>query len=611
MRVRPPKPFLLMIVFGLFLVIVGVTATAQMILVSLHVSNASLNATLSSDAATVRTFVNGLVSPADLGADASPERAAAIATSLGSVADRGQILRVEIRDPEGVVRLSNEPGAIGRSAAPSIAFGRALDGGVDAAIVDATSATSATEAVGVPIQATKLLREYFPLVGADGAVSGVVAIWRDAAPIIAAIDKVRGDVVLVTLTAAIIIAFLLFLIFRTAQRRISRQTAQLIESSRLDALTDLPNHGTLVGELALTIESARAEATGIGVVLIDFDNFRLVNETYGHEAGDGALRQLAAILESGLPTGWICGRYGPDEFLVIAPGADLPGLELAVGRIRGRLVEQSLDVEASERLPITVSAGIALFPQHAASVTELLSTVAVVLAEAKASGGDATRVAGAVEEIPAEARSFDILQGLVFAVDTKDRYTKRHSEDVARYGSFIGAQLGLDADLVEGIRQAGLLHDIGKIGIPDAILRKPGHLTDEEYAIVKQHVTLGDSIVRNVANVDIVRAGIRHHHERWDGRGYLTALAGEDIPIVARILSVADAFSAMTTTRPYRKALSVEEAMRRLGDAAGTQLDERIVSAFIRGIETVADAPLPGIERPGSATLWVPSASAA
>ncbi len=608
MRERPPKPLLLMIVFGLFLMIIGVTAMAQTVLVSLHVANASLNATLSGDAATVRTFVNGLVAPSDLVEGASPERASSIDASLGSVADRGQILRIEIRDPEGVVRLSNEKSAVAGSATPSAAFHRALAGGVDAAII---GPGSISEVVGAPIPATELVREYFPLLSSDGTISGVVAIWRDAAPILAAIDKVRGDVVLVTLSAAIVIAVLLYLIFRAAQRRITRQTEQLVESTRVDALTHLPNHGTLVGELAMAIESSRAEATAIGVILLDLDNFRLINETYGHEAGDGVLRQLAISLTSATPRGWICGRYGPDEFLLIAPSADLSGLEVVVGKVRAQLVDEALELLGPEKLPITVSAGIALYPEHAGSVTELLSIAAAVLAEARASGGDATRVAGAVEEVSAETRSFDVLQGLVFAVDTKDRYTKRHSEDVARYGSFLAAQLGLDAEVADGVRQAGLLHDVGKIGIPDAILRKPGRLTDDEYEIVKQHVALGDSIVRNVANIDIVRTGIRHHHERWDGRGYLTALAGEDIPLVARILAVADAFSAMTTTRPYRKAMTIEEALRRLGDAAGSQFDERVVAAFIHGIETVTDAPLPGIERAASPVLWVPSVSAA
>jgi HD-GYP domain-containing protein (c-di-GMP phosphodiesterase class II) len=189
-------------------------------------------------------------------------------------------------------------------------------------------------------------------------------------------------------------------------------------------------------------------------------------------------------------------------------------------------------------------------------------------------------------------------------VDTKDRYTKRHSEDVARYGVYLARRLDLDPDLIRTIQVAGLLHDVGKIGIPDGILRKPGKLTDAEYDVVKQHVALGDMIVRDVPDIDLVRAGIRHHHERWDGDGYLDRLAGEEIPLIARILAVGDAFSAMTTTRPYRKALDLREALTRLEDAAGTQLDELLVKAFVEGIETDADAPLPGVDTPAS--LWAP-----
>jgi putative nucleotidyltransferase with HDIG domain len=201
-------------------------------------------------------------------------------------------------------------------------------------------------------------------------------------------------------------------------------------------------------------------------------------------------------------------------------------------------------------------------------------------------------------------KAFDTLQGLVIAIDTKDRYTKRHSEDVARYSVFIAHQLGLDEEFRRNIWNAGLLHDIGKIGIPDVVLRKPGALTDAEYETVKQHVALGDAIVRDIPNVELVRTGIRHHHERWDGKGYLDGLEGGDIPVIARVLGVADAFSAMTTTRPYRKALAVEEALKRLGDAAGRQLEEDLVVAFIAGMETAPDAPMPS-ERP--AGIWRPA----
>ena len=449
-----------------------------------------------------------------------------------------------------------------------------------------------------------ILREFLPI-KTDGEVRAVVGIWRDAVPVLERLDRVRRDIVAVTLTAAIIAAMLLFLIFRSAQGRLTRQTAALVDATRRDQLTDTLNHGALVAHLAAEIERARAAGSPLGVALIDIDNFRLLNDNHGHRAGDQALLAVVEELRRHMPESGVMGRYGPDEFLFIAPAEAVVDMEPAVDRLRTALADLSLQFEATERLPVTVSAGLCTYPEHGSSVTLLLAAAASTLEEAKASGGDTVRVAGRQEAGDAVTSGFDVLHGLVLAVDTKDRYTKRHSEDVARYGVFLARRLGLDPELIGSIHVAGLLHDVGKIGIPDPILRKPGKLTAAEYDIVKQHVALGDMIVRDVPDIEIVRAGIRHHHERWDGDGYLHRLEGEGIPLIARILAVGDAFSAMTTTRPYRKALDLREALTRLEDAAGTQLDENLVKVFVEGIETAADAPLPGADVPAVA-LWTP-----
>ena len=166
--------------------------------------------------------------------------------------------------------------------------------------------------------------------------------------------------------------------------------------------------------------------------------------------------------------------------------------------------------------------------------------------------------------------------------------------------------MGLDARELEHLRVAGLLHDVGKVGVPDVVLRKPAALNNEERKIVEQHVALGDLIVRDLPDLDIVRAGVRFHHERWDGNGYLDHLSGDAIPYIARILAVCDSFSAMTTTRPYRKAMSVPEALKRLGDAAGSQLDEQVVTSFVQAMELVGDAPRPEDESM-RVRLWQPS----
>jgi diguanylate cyclase (GGDEF)-like protein len=408
-----------------------------------------------------------------------------------------------------------------------------------------------------------------------------------------------------------VLAGLLHLIFRTANTRLARQDDQLTETRRRDPLTGLLNHGSIVATLTELVESALKSDESIGIALVDIDNFRLLNEVHGEPAGDVALRRVADALERESGPWSALGRFGPDEFLAIAPASSARELEAAMKRARIELEQVSLQFDQSERLPVSVSVGISYFPFHANAVIELISAATIALGEAKGSGGNETRIANAwsTDAEPAQS-TFGVLHGLVSAIDTKDRYTKRHSEDVACYALFLADRIGLDEEIRSTLRMAGLLHDVGKIGIPDDILRKPGPLTPREYEVVKQHVALGDLIVRDLPDIDLVRAGVRHHHERWDGKGYLDGLAGEEIPLIARILAVGDAFSAMTTTRPYRKAIPVEEALARLTDAAGSQLDANLVVAFVAGIENDPNAPMPGSDRPSS-LLWTPVTRAA
>ena len=599
-RIR--RPVLLILVYGAFIVLVGITATAQAAMVSMHFSAATLNDVVGSDSATIRTFVNAHLTASFLdGAVTGPSAAqlTALDAQLGTLTAAGEILRVEIRLPDGRVIAADDPAAAGTVVPTDDAFGLAVGGKAQAAVVPVADANA-----GSAVQAEdRLIREYLPI-STGGQIRAVIGIWRDAAPVLQRLSDVRRDVVVVTLSAALVAAALLFLIFRSAQGRLTRQTAALVESTRRDPLTGALNHGALVGHLATEIEHARASGLPLGVALVDVDNFRLLNDNHGHAAGDAALLAVVELLQKSLPNRVVMGRYGPDEFLLVAPPDVVVELEPALERLRVTLADMSLQFEATERLPVTISAGLCTYPLHGASVTVLLAAVASTLEEAKASGGDAIKVAGLDTDDKIASSGFDILQGLVIAVDTKDRYTKRHSEDVARYATFLATRMGAEPELLRSIRVAGLLHDVGKIGIPDQILRKPGKLTDTEYGIVQQHVALGDMIVRDLPDIEIIRAGIRHHHERWDGAGYLEHLEGEGIPLIARILAVGDAFSAMTTTRPYRKALDVREALNRLEDAAGTQLDERLVRLFVDGIESEADAPLPGVEVPGS--LWTP-----
>jgi diguanylate cyclase (GGDEF)-like protein len=604
-RCRASRPILLLLVFAAFLVIVGVTAMGQAALVTADSSTTLVSAAVGSDVAAVRSFVRLNLTPADVQPlGLTPDRRSTLQAGLHLLVQDGEFLHAALLTSDGTVLVSDDGSAIGQRAPSTTGLTDSVQGQkADAAIVD-PSAAGALD----PLSADAVLREYLPVIQ-GGQVYAVVAVWRDAAPILAQLEQGRIHVVVITLVAALVSVLLLFFIFRAGQQRITRQSLELVEAARRDPLTGALNHGALVEALASQVETARTTGGAIGVALLDLDNFGSLDDTYGHPAGDHVLLEIVRLLAAEMPPGVTWGRYGPDELLVVSATGAAAILEPAIERLRTALAELTVQFEGSERLPVTFSAGICAYPANGESVTTLLSMTAMTLDEAKASGGDAVRVADAGLASAASIKTFDILQGLVIAVDTKDRYTRRHSEDVARYGAFLAQQLGLDTDMVRAVHTAGQLHDIGKIGIPDVVLRTPGRLTDEEYAIVKQHVALGDAIVRDLPDLELVRAGVRHHHERWDGRGYLHELAGDEIPLVARILAVGDAFSAMTTTRPYRKAFTVEEALKRLEDAAGSQLDAHLVQVFVHGIWTAADAPIPGRTEPSDAAerLIVPN----
>jgi diguanylate cyclase (GGDEF)-like protein len=587
---RTRRPMLLALVYGVFLVLAGITAGALVTVTTSNVRQAMLEAAVSRDGAIVEFYFNGLLTQSDLNpALLTDARAAELEAKLVTLAAQAGLQRVDVRTLDGTVLFASLPNLRGNAPAAPAQMAKARAGQASADFAEQVNGTS--------------LHEFLPLQPTAGKPIAVVAIGRAAKPILDQIGAAQRDIVVVTVSAALLLALILLGVFRAAHRRILRQQALLFEAERRDPLTDLLNHGTVVALLTNAIEHARSDARSLGVALIDIDNFRLMNDTHGHEAADEVLRRVAELLSAEAMAGSFVARYGPDEFLLVAPLAEQPEMVDAVEAMRNRMHELAVQFGESEELPVSVSAGVALFPDHADSVTELLSAAAVAVGEAKGSGGDSVCVARIGPGERVATGSFDVLRGLVIAVDTKDRYTKRHSEDVARYAVFLAERLGFDEDLRHTIHLAGLLHDVGKIGIPDALLRRPGKLTAEEYEIFKQHVALGDAIVRDVPKVDVVRAGIRHHHERWDGHGYLDGLEGEEIPVIARLLAVADAFSAMTTTRPYRKALSVDEALKRLGDAAGTQLQEDLVVAFISGIETAPDAPLPG---EASTRIWRP-----
>jgi diguanylate cyclase (GGDEF)-like protein len=593
---------LLPLAYAASISLVGLTAAALAILDVNHSTDRGIAASVSADQAIVREFgVAQLTAVEVRSGTVAGARRAEVRSALADLARIHGYVGIGLLAPDGAVlaQAGSGPGAMPFD---SVAVHAILSPGAAPAIV--------SEATKLGADGPPVLLEPFRFEGA-GDAGLIVVIQRDATPIVLGSNSTWPQVAILTLSAALVLAILLYVLYGAASTRIRRQEAGLAEARRRDPLTGLLNHAAIVTKLTGLIEASRADGSSVGIALVDVDNFRLLNDVHGSAAGDEVLLRVARALneESGKWAG--LARYGPDEFMAISVGPAARELEAAFKRVRSVLDGMSLDLEGEERLPITVSVGITFFPFHAASVIELLSAATMAIGDAKAAGGNQIEIADAWTTEPrAPHTTFDVLQGLVLAIDRKDRYTKLHSEDVACYALFLAQRIGLDPDLIAALRMAGLLHDVGKIGIPDDILRKPGRLTPHEYEIVKQHVTLGDLIVRDLPDIEAVRAGVRHHHERWDGMGYVDGLKGEQIPLIARVLAVADAFSAMTTTRPYRKAFSVEEALEALVVAGGTQLDRHLVAAFVTGIESDPAAPMPGFER-NAALLWTPAGWAA
>jgi len=351
-----------------------------------------------------------------------------------------------------------------------------------------------------------------------------------------------------------------------------------------DPVTGLYNHRAIHQRLRVEFQRAVAVDKPLSVVMMDLNDFKLFNDTYGHPVGDDVLKQVASALSASSRPGDLLGRYGGDEFIAVLPDTDLDTAVDVAKSVQDRMSSVGFKRHNDERtVPVTLSFGVAAYPQNGTTRHELLTLADSNLYEAKRSSGGIKVESGNRRALRALCRdsSFEVLDAMVTAVDNKDRYTGRHSEDVTEYALWIAETLGMSEETMRVIRIGGLLHDVGKIGVPDEILRKPGRLTPDEYEVMKRHARIGALMVSAVPGMEEILGAVASHHERWDGKGYPDNLAGDDIPLLGRILAVGDAFSAMTTDRPYRKGLDPFVALEELRANTGTQFDPTMVQAFL------------------------------
>ncbi len=379
-----------------------------------------------------------------------------------------------------------------------------------------------------------------------------------------------------------------------------RQLTDARSQAATDPLTGLGNHRAFHKQLQEQVEAARDSGSSLGLIILDIDSFKEVNDTRGHQAGDEVLRNVAKTLEEiavKQNCKQNCYRYGGDELAILVPGADRPTATEFARRVRGAVADMFVDGGPG----VTVSVGVALFPESGETAKEIVYRADMAMYNAKATGKNRVNVWGGslAEHLDGIAprpddsgrRHADVVASLTNALRARDPHTKEHAERCSWYTGELAAELGLSDTEISDLRVASLLHDIGKIVVPDDILFKPGPLTAEEMERMKRHPSDGANTLSNVSTATEAVPVILHHHERFDGTGYPHGLSGEDIPIGARILLVADAFDAMTEDRPYRKAMPVADAVQELKRFSGTQFDPTVVDAFLAVLERTGRYP--------------------
>jgi diguanylate cyclase (GGDEF)-like protein/putative nucleotidyltransferase with HDIG domain len=323
--------------------------------------------------------------------------------------------------------------------------------------------------------------------------------------------------------------------------------------------------------------------------MVDLDNFKTYNDVYGHPAGDSLLSQIGSTVRGAIRDADQAFRYGGDEFVVILPQTARDDAYVVADRVR----EQIASEMGQRSITVTCSIGLASYPVDGVIAEELVIAADTALYYAKWTGGNRIYFSSkAMSESPDSGKSHGRRDGLsavyalVSVVESRDPYVYGHSRKVNAYAVALTEALGLPPDEVSAVSTAALLHDIGKIGIPDEVLNKKEQLSRENWEAIKAHPRLGKNIVTSIPQLVHCADSILYHHEKWDGSGYPAGLKGEEIPIGARIIAVADSFEAMTSARPYRPPLSREEASKELRKGAGIQFDPKLVEAFIGVIAT-------------------------
>jgi len=395
------------------------------------------------------------------------------------------------------------------------------------------------------------------------------------------------------------------------------------EAATTDRLTRVANRPTLLAQLFSEVERAARYSRPLAVAFIDLDHFKAVNDTYGHEVGDNVLRGVAGVFRENIRGTDFVGRYGGEEFVLVLPETTLDDAAAVAEKLRLLVLRQRVTAGPSEEIAVSVSIGIAGGQGAHVRVDQLLRDADAAMYSAKSLGRNQTYVFAEVDDdtariprapISSEGRQRASEVGdygrqaaeaaLAAVLAPLPHYAGRPSSLIAAIAVRLASELGLPEPEIERIRVAALLHDIGKLAVPDQILEKPGPLTADEWQTVIQHPRIGQAIIERVAAVGDAGAIILHHHEHFSGHGYPFGLRGSDIPLGARIVAIADAYDAMVRDRPYRAAIGHDAAIAELRRYTQVQFDPELVERFC---DLYAATP----PRPDAALLSRPPAARA
>ena len=370
--------------------------------------------------------------------------------------------------------------------------------------------------------------------------------------------------------------------------RLNSLIAKLSDAARRDPLTQLLNRRGFTEVFDVELERARRTDQGLSVIVGDLDGFKQINDRFGHAAGDEALQRVGRAILRGKRSWDSAARVGGEEFAVLAADTDEHGAYIVAERLRTAVVEEFLDSNVG---PLTVSFGIVSFPVHGQTADALLHAGDQALYAAKRLGRNRSVISSS--EVPGilartsrqgrEEHHVDLatLLTLAEALDVRDSGSSTHCRRVGRYAELIAREMGLPPDAVERVRLAGILHDVGRVGMPDELVGKTGPLSEREWELVRSHPEIG---ARMLDTTDYTEMGqwILNHHERPDGGGYPAGHKSDEVPLEGAILAAADAYEAMTAERPYRGPLDPQAAAEEMRREAGRQFDGRVVDALLR-----------------------------